>query len=210
MKTLIQLFLVFARIGGFTFGGGYAMLPMLQREIVEKKGWATSDELMDYFAIGQCTPGIIAVNTSTFVGYKIKGVIGGIVATLGMIFPSMVIITVIAAFLQNFQDYEVVKWAFGGIRAAVVALILSAIIKLGKKSVVDIATAIIFVAVTALSIFTDLSPAIFVIFAGVCGIVIKGCKKDSGKSIKSDETADGKNEVKPNDENSDEKGGETK
>lgn len=181
MKTLLQLFLIFARIGGFTFGGGYAMLPILQKEIVDKKQWATQEELVDYFAIGQCTPGIIAVNTATFIGYKIKGVIGGIVATLGLIAPSIVIITVIAAFISNFQDLQAVQWAFGGIRAAVVALILSSVIKLSKKSVVDIATGIIFVAVTLLSIFTNLSPAIYVIVAGVCGIVIKACKKDSGK-----------------------------
>lgn len=185
MKTLLQLFLIFARIGGFTFGGGYAMLPILQREIVEKKQWATQEELVDYFAIGQCTPGIIAVNTATFIGYKIKGVIGGIVATLGLIAPSMVIITVIAAFISNFQDLQAVQWAFAGIRAAVVALILNSVIKLSKKSVTDIATVIIFVAVTLLSIFTKLSPAVYVIFAGVCGIVIKACKKEDGKGEQS-------------------------
>lgn len=179
MKILLELFITFAKIGGFTFGGGYAMLPMLQKEVVEKKKWATSDDLMDYFAIGQCTPGVIAVNTSTFVGYKIKGLPGAIAATLGMITPSLIIISVIAAFLQNFQDYVYVQYAFGGIRAAVVALILSAVIKIGKKSVVDVVTTVIFIAVTLLSIFTDLSPAVFVVVAGVCTIVIRGCKKDS-------------------------------
>lgn len=191
MKTLWELFIVFARIGGFTFGGGYAMLPMLQKEVVENKKWATSDELMDYFAIGQCTPGIIAVNTATFIGYKIKGVLGGIVATLGVVSPSLVIITAIAAFLQNFQDIVYVKYAFGGIRAAVVALILSAVLKIGKKSVVDVITTIIFLAVTALSIFTDLSPAVFVIFAGVCGIVIKGCRKDSDEKQRTQKHKEG-------------------
>lgn len=184
MKILLELFLVFARVGGFTFGGGYAMLPMLQRELVEKRGWATEEELMDYFAIGQCTPGIIAVNTATFVGYKLKGIIGGIFATLGIITPSMIIITLIAAFLTNFQDYEAVKWAFGGIRAAVVALILSAGINIGKKSVVDIVTTVIFLVVAVLSVFTDLSPAIFVVAAGICGIIIRSSKKDGGKIIK--------------------------
>lgn len=197
MKTLWQLFIAFVKIGGFTFGGGYAMLPMLQKEIVEKKNWATSDDLMDYFAIGQCTPGVIAVNTATFVGYKIKGIIGGIVATFGVIFPSLVIITVIAAFLQNFQDYVYVQYAFGGIRAAVVALILSSVIKISKKSVVDIATGIIFAVVTILSIFTDLSPAIFVVVAGICGIIIKGCRKDSeNKKVKSSSGSEEKKEDK--------------
>ena len=101
MKKLIKLFLVFAKIGAVTFGGGYAMLPILQREISEKYNWASEEEILDYFAIGQCTPGVIAVNTATFVGYKQCGMLGGIFATLGVIFPSVVIITVLAAFISN-------------------------------------------------------------------------------------------------------------
>jgi chromate transporter len=172
MKTLIQLFLIFARVGGFTFGGGYAMLPMLQKELVENKGWTTNEDLIDYYAIGQCTPGIIAVNVATFVGYKTKGVLGGIFATLGMITPSIIIVGIIAAFLHGFQDYQVVQWAFSGIRAAVVALIISAMWKIAKKSLVDIFAVIIFLAVTVLSFFTDLSPVVFVLVAGVCGLLL--------------------------------------
>ena len=179
MKELLLLFAVFAKIGGFTFGGGYAMLPILQREVVDKRQWATQEELMDYFAIGQCTPGIIAVNTATFIGYKRKGVLGAIFATLGVVAPSVVIITVIAAFIRNFQHIEAVQWAFEGIRAAVVALILSAVIKLGKKSLVDVATVVIFLVVAVLSAVTDLSPAIFVVAAGVCGLLLKGGKRDA-------------------------------
>ena len=104
MKELLSMFWVFARMGAVTFGGGYAMLPIIQREIVEKRKWATEEEVMDYYAIGQCTPGIIAVNTSTFIGYKRAGVLGGIFATLGFVAPSLVIITIIAACLQNFAD----------------------------------------------------------------------------------------------------------
>ncbi|MGN1195642.1 MAG: chromate transporter [Acutalibacteraceae bacterium] len=177
MKQLLELFLTFAKIGGFTFGGGIAMLPMLQKEIVEKKNWATQEELMDYYAIGQCTPGIIAINTATFVGYKQKGIIGGIVATFGMAFPSVVIITIIAALVSNFQDLQVVQWAFGGIRAAVVALILSSVIKLMKKSVIDIPTALMFIAVAVLSTVTSVSPIVFVLIAGAFGILLKGGKK---------------------------------
>ncbi len=179
MKELLRLFLVFAKIGGFTFGGGYAMLPILQREIVDKRQWSTQEELMDYFAIGQCTPGIIAVNTATFIGYKRKGVFGGIFATLGVVAPSVVIITVIAAFIRNFQHIEMVQWAFEGIRAAVVALILSAVIKLGKKSLVDAATVAIFLIVAVLSVVTDLSPAVFVVAAGLVGLLLKGGKRDA-------------------------------
>lgn len=181
MKTLFKLFVTFARIGGFTFGGGYAMLPMLQKEVVEKQKWATQEELMDYYAIGQCTPGVIAVNTATFVGTKIKGIPGAIFATLGVITPSIVIVGIIAAFISNFQDLEVVQWAFAGIRAAVVALILSSIIKLAKKSIIDIATLILFIVITLLSFFTDLSPVIFVISAGICGLVINLSKAKMSK-----------------------------
>lgn len=173
MKTLISLFLAFARIGGFTFGGGYAMLPIMQKELVEKKKWVSNDDLLDYFAIGQCTPGVIAVNTATFVGHKTKGLLGAVSATLGVITPSIVIIACIAAFISNFQELEIVQHAFGGIRAAVVALILSAVLKVSKKSIVDIFTVIVFLSVTLLSVLTDLSPIIFVIAAAVCGMVIK-------------------------------------
>lgn len=181
MKTLFRMFLTFARIGGFTFGGGYAMLPMLQKEVVEKYKWATNDELLDYYAIGQCTPGVIAVNVATFVGYKLKGIPGAVFATLGVVSPSVLIIGVIAAFVSNFRDLEVVQWAFSGVRAAVVALILSAILKLAKKSLVDIFTAVIFVAVAAASFFTDLSPVIFIVASAVCGLVIKISKEKSVK-----------------------------
>ena len=112
---LWQLFVSFARVGVLTFGGGYAMIPMLEREIVDRRGWATSEELMDYYAVGQCTPGVIAVNTATFIGYKTAGNLGGIVATLGVVFPSLLIISVIAGIIQNFSDIPAVKSAFAGI-----------------------------------------------------------------------------------------------
>ena len=173
MKKLWELFLTFGRIGVLTFGGGYAMLPMLQREVVEKRRWATEEQVMDYFALGQCTPGVIAVNTATFVGYSQAGVIGGIVATLGVVFPSLVIITVIAAFLQNFADIKAVQYAFWGIRVCVCVLILNAVVKLVKKSVVDWITLLIFTAVLVLSLVLDISPVIFVLAAGVAGVIIK-------------------------------------
>lgn len=132
MKVLVDLFVTFAKMGAVTFGGGYAMLPILQKTVVENKNWATDEELLDYYAIGQCTPGIIAVNTATFIGYKTKGVLGGIVATLGLIFPSIVIIAIIAAFLQNFASLAVVQHAFAGIRVCVGVLVLNAVLKLWK------------------------------------------------------------------------------
>ncbi|MBO4338812.1 MAG: chromate transporter [Clostridia bacterium] len=173
MKLLFELFITFAKLGAVTFGGGYAMLPIIQREIVEKKKWATEEEVLDYYAIGQCTPGVIAVNTATFIGQKKKGIAGGIAATLGVVFPSVIIITVIAAFLTNFAEYAVVKNAFAGIRVCVAVLIVNAIIKLWKKSVVDVITFIIFLAVTVLSFIFDVSPIIFVVSAAVIGIIAK-------------------------------------
>ena len=135
MKELFDLFWTFCKIGALTFGGGYAMLPLIQREIVENKKWSTEKEILDYYAVGQCTPGVIAVNTATFIGYKLKGIIGGIIATLGVVFPSLIIILIIAAFLQNFADLAIVQSAFAGIRVAVVALIITTVVKLLKSSI---------------------------------------------------------------------------
>ena len=174
MKELFELFISFAKVGVMTFGGGMAMLPMLQREIVDRRGWAEEEELTDYFAIGQCTPGIIAVNTATFVGQKQRGVAGGIAATLGVVFPSVVIITIIAAFLRNFADLPAVKNAFAAVRVCVCVLILNAVVKLWKKTVVDKATLCIFAAVFLGAVFTELSPVIFVLLAAVAGVLIKG------------------------------------
>ena len=173
MKELLDMFLTFARIGGLTFGGGYAMLPMLQKEVVDHRHWATEDELMDYYAVGQCTPGVIAVNTATFIGYRRRGVVGAVAATLGVVFPSLVIITVIAAFISNFAEMPAVINAFAGIRVCVVVLILNAVLKLLKKGVVDKPTAVIAVLVSLGAVLTDLSPAVFVVISGIAGILLK-------------------------------------
>jgi chromate transporter len=172
MKQLWKLFLAFARVGVMTFGGGYAMIPILEREIVDRHGWATEEELMDYYAVGQCTPGVIAVNTATFIGYKVAGTVGGIVATLGMVFPSLVIITLIAGILTNFADVPAVKSAFAGIRVCVCVLIFNAVLKLWKKAVVDKITLVLFLGVFLLSVFFDISPIVFVVFCAAAGIVL--------------------------------------
>ena len=173
MKELLDLFLTFARVGGLTFGGGYAMLPMLQKEVVEKRHWATEEEIMDYYAIGQCTPGIIAVNTATFIGYKTRGVLGAIAATAGTVFPSLVIIMVIAAFLRNFAELEIVKNAFAGIRICVGVLVLNAVQKLWKGGVVDRATLVICIVVFVGMLILDVSPVVFVLGAGLAGWLLK-------------------------------------
>ena len=174
MNIYLQLFLTFAKIGVVTFGGGAAMLPILQREVVENKHWATEEELVDYYAIGQCTPGIIAVNTATFVGQKLKGLSGGIFATLGMVFPSLVIISILAGLIPNFADLAWVQNAFAGIRACVCVLIFNATVRLMKKSVVDKRTAVIFVVVLLGSVFLDISPVWFVLCSALLGIILKG------------------------------------
>ena len=161
------------RIGGLTFGGGYAMLPVLEKEVVEKRGWATSEELVDYYAIGQCTPGIIAINTATFVGNKRGGVPGAIAATLGFVFPSLVIISIIAAFIANFAELAVVRNAFTGIRVCVFVLILNATVRISRTSIKDSFTLVIFLLVMAGSTFIHVSPVVFVIAAGIAGIVAK-------------------------------------
>ena len=175
MPLLLDLFCAFFRIGLFTFGGGYAMLPLLQREIVEKKKWATEEEMLDYFAVGQCTPGVIAVNTATFVGFKEKKLSGAIFATLGIVSPSLVIITVIAALLSNFAHIAAVQNAFAGIRVAVCVLIFNSIVKLWKKSVVDKLTFAVFLAVFIGSVLlSHVSPVVFIVAAAVLGIDING------------------------------------
>ena len=173
MRELWELFLTFAKVGVMTFGGGMAMLPILEREIVQSRNWATEEELVDYFAIGQCTPGIIAVNTATFVGQKRKGAVGGIVATLGVVFPSLVIITILAGLITNFSHVAWVQNAFAGIQVCVCVLIFNAVVKLLQKSVVDKKTAVIFVLVTAGSMLLDLSPVWFVLLSALAGIVLK-------------------------------------
>ncbi|MCI8439955.1 MAG: chromate transporter [Oscillospiraceae bacterium] len=173
MNILVDLFVTFAKVGVMTFGGGYAMLPILQREVVDNKGWATEEELMDYFAIGQCTPGIIAVNTATFIGQKCRGTIGGILATLGVVFPSLIIISLLAGVITAFSHLAWVRHAFGGIRICVCVLILNAVVKLYKKAVVDKATLAIFVVVALGSYFSALSPVVFVLLAAAMGIALQ-------------------------------------
>ena len=169
---LLSLFLSFAKVGVMTFGGGYAMIPLLERAIVENRTWASSEELMDYYAVGQCTPGVIAVNTATFIGYKVAGPAGGVAATLGVVFPSVVIICLIAGILTNFADIPAVKSAFTAIRVCVCVLIFNAVVKLWKGAVKDKAGLVLFLIVFVLSLFFDISPVIFVLFCALAGLVL--------------------------------------
>lgn len=173
MNIFADLFFTFSRIGALTFGGGYAMLPILQREVVKNKKWATDEELVDYFAIGQTTPGIIAINTATFIGQKQRGALGGIVATLGFVFPSYVVITLISVFMRNFSELSIIQNAFAGIRVSVYVLILNAVVKLWQNSVVDKVGILIFALIFTLSVFTSFSPVVFIILAAIIGVAAK-------------------------------------
>ena len=180
VKDLWDLFFTYMKIGFINFGGGYAMLPLLERELVNKRGWTTLDELRDYFAVGQCTPGVIALNVSTFIGQKRKGVAGALAAAAGFLLGPILIILLIAAFLTNFADLPEVQHAFAGIRVCVCVLILQAILRLWKKTVVDVFSFVLYaviLALNALGTFTSLLPvkipaAVLVILAGVTGLVV--------------------------------------
>jgi len=185
MKELIDLYLAFLKIGAVNFGGGYAMLPLLEEELGKKRGWVTTDELMDYFAIGQCTPGIIALNVSTFIGNKKKGIPGATASTLGFLTCPVVLILIIAGFLTNFAELPVVQNAFAGIRVCVCVLILEAIIRLWKKSIVDPIAFVLYIVIFSLMAFSGFLPfrvpaAALVIAAGIAGVLIRGHKEVSG------------------------------
>lgn len=176
MRKYLNMYLTFFKIGIMTFGGGYAMLPILEREVVDQKGWSTREDLLDYYAIGQTTPGIIAVNVSTFIGRKEGGIIGGIITTLGVVSPSLIIIMLIAKFLNTFSEYIIVQQALKAIRVCVTVLVFNAVIKMLKKSIVDKRSLFIYLLVLVLVIFTDLSPVYLVLLAGLFGLLNKNAK----------------------------------
>ena len=172
MKELLDIFTASFKVGLMTFGGGYAMLPILQREVVETRKWVTEEEVLDYYVIGQCLPGIIMVNTMIFIGQKRRGTLGGISAALGTVCPALIIITIIAAVLSGFAEAPVVKSAFAGIRVCVCVLIFNAVMKLWKSSVIDWKCLVIFILVAFGSLFTDITPVLFVVASAVVGIAI--------------------------------------
>ena len=171
MSEIFDLFMAFFIVGLFTFGGGYAMLPLIEREIVEKKGWITNEELLQYFSLSQCTPGVIAVNAATFVGSKIRGFWGALFATIGVVTPSVIIITLFANALQRLDDFPAVTHAFAGIRPAVAALIAASCIKIFKSSVKSFSGILMFLLAFVLVVFWDLSPIIIVLIASSYGLV---------------------------------------
>lgn len=180
MKPYLELFISFFKVGAFTFGGGYSMIPIVNKEIAQKRKWCSEDEILDFYAVSQCIPGIIAINTSIFIGYKHKGIPGGIVAALGSVMPSLLIILFIATCISNFLDLEYVQYAFSGIRIGVCALVTHTIFEMGKKNIRSYLTAFIFIGAFIASYFFNLSTIALIISFTLIGFgllqVVKGVK----------------------------------
>lgn len=171
MKVYFQIIWTFIKVGALTFGGGYAMLPVLQRETIEKRGWITEEEAMNYYAVGQVMPGLIMVNTSAFIGHKLKGKPGAIIAGVSAAIPSLIIITAIASLLSGFSDLEVIQHAFAGVRVCVIVLIINSLEKLWKNAIVDRTTLVICASIFLASMFTKVSPVILVLCSAVFGVL---------------------------------------
>lgn len=178
-KTCFQLYTSFFKIGSLLFGGGLAMLPLLQREVVTEKQWCTEEEILDMYAIGQCTPGIIAVNTATYIGYKQAGLLGSIFGTLGLITPSLLIICLIASILKNFLHIPFVLHALSGIRIVVCAMMIQTVVTMAKKGITDMPGALLFVCTFLLACFTPVPTAVIIILAGISGIILRSRKGGS-------------------------------
>ena len=182
LKELFQFYMIFFRMSAVTFGGGYAMLPILRREFVENLKWMEEEEILDYYALSQSLPGLIAVNVSVFIGYRYKGVLGAVVAALGMVSPCIIIITTIALCLAGFRDNVYVQRALGGISVCVVALIAQTVLGLWKKSVKDKLCIAIFAVIFGLSLFTELSPVLLVVCCGLVGVLAGALRKGKGEA----------------------------
>ena len=186
IKNLFNLYFSFAKIGTFTIGGGLAMIPMMQSELIEKRKWITDEELIDYYAVGQSTPGIVAVNVATFVGYKQMGIVGGIFATLGMVTPSLVIIMILASLINSINDFPIIQKALKGINVAVAALLTSTIINFMKKTIKKFTNAI-FMMISFLLVFVFKLPSFWIIlFALLIGVVLTYKEKKKVAAVEED------------------------
>ena len=172
LKRFLDLYFTFVKIGTFTIGGGLAMMPMMQKELIDKKHWMTEEDLIDYYAVGQSTPGMIAVNVSTFVGYNQLGILGGIVATLGMVSPSIIIITILAGLINSIDEYPMVQKALRGINVAVAALFTSVIVKFVKKTIKKPLHVLLMLISFTLVYFFKLQSFWIILTAILCGVVI--------------------------------------
>jgi len=183
VRELIKMFWGFFRIGAFTIGGGYAMLPLMEREFVEKQKWIDAEEMVDIIALVQSLPGVIAVNTSIFIGYKLGGVIGALVALAGVVLPSIMIILMIALLLINIKDSPYAQRAFAGVRAGVAALIGIAAARLGKRAIRDIWGAVLAAGAFIAIVFLDVHAIYVILVGGAIGYILYGVlrvKKEAG------------------------------
>ena len=170
-KKLFKIFTTFFRIGAFTFGGGYAMIPLIQHEAVEKNGWVSDEDILEIVAIAESTPGPIAINSATFVGHRAAGFWGSAVATLGVVLPSFVVISLIAFVLREFGDYQAVKYAFNGIRVGVLALLAKALINMFKKAPKGWAAYVAMAAAFAITSFTNIHVLFVIAGCGIFGLI---------------------------------------
>ena len=186
LKQFFELYFAFVKIGAFTFGGGLAMMPIMQRELIEKRGWVTEEELIDYFAIGQSTPGIIAVNVSTFVGYKRLGWFGGIIGTLGVVTPSWVIIMLLAGAISSVDKYPLAQKALKGINVAVAALLTSVIVKFSKKTIKNIWNAVFMLLAFSLIYFLKVQSVWIILSSLIIGCLLTLYKQKKNARVKVD------------------------
>lgn len=190
LKQFLELYFAFVKIGAFTFGGGLAMMPIMQRELIEKRGWVSEEELIDYFAIGQSTPGIIAVNVATFVGYKNLGWLGGIIGTLGVVTPSWVIIMLLAGAISSVDKYPLAQRALRGINVAVAALLTSVIVKFTKNTIKNFLNALFMLLAFALIYFFKVQSVWIILSSLIIGCLLtlyKQKKQKTSVSEKGDE-----------------------
>lgn len=172
MPDIIKLFLSFLKIGSFSFGGGYAMLPLIKEEIIDVHNWLTNSEFIDVLAIVEMTPGPIAINSATFLGYRVAGIIGSIVATTAVILPSTLVILIVARFLVRFKDSKYVDWTFRAIRGVVLGLVFSAFVSVTMDAIIDIKGLIISVGLFYFITYKNLHPIFAIIIAGLVGVIV--------------------------------------
>ncbi|MEN8076995.1 chromate transporter [Clostridioides difficile] len=171
MELLIRLYLAFLKIGTFSFGGGYAMLPFIQKEIVEKNNWISMTEFTDIIGISQMTPGPVAINSATFVGYKVSGVLGSVIATLGVVTTSFILVTIINKLLDKFKESKFIKAALLGMRPVLIALIIYAFIDLAKEAYIDVKSIIITLIIGVILLSKKVHPILVIVIAAILGMV---------------------------------------
>lgn len=171
MEILIRLYLAFLKIGTFSFGGGYAMLPFIQREIVEKNNWISMSQFTDIIGISQMTPGPVAINSATFVGYKVSGVLGSVIATLGVITTSFILVPIINKLLNKFKESKVIKGALLGMRPVLIALIIYAFIDLAKEAYIDVKSIIITLIIGVILLSKKVHPILVIVIAAGLGLL---------------------------------------